>query len=528
MTGNLYTQALPPRCSLVDRAAVMTVLPHVGPAERSLRHVDRRFALMRLTNFFVPAARHLRFGEAVDMLIETGYEHRNPGSGKFERRAGIVAKRARSARTRGPLPQLAAPSLTCALIGAPGMGKSRTVDLTLARYEQVVRHASLPTQVTWLKLECPKRGSIRSLCVQFLMQLSALVGNTDYMDMYGVASASDGELQNIMAMLANFHGLGMLVVDEIQHIGRIRDGEHELMTFLTSLSNQLRIPVLFIGTLSVLGQIEHTGRMARRSVGVGSTIWQPLKRGDEWNALFAPLWRYQWTSRYTEPTPELEDAFFKATGGIIDLVIKLFLATQLRLIYRSEIRGTDDEVITPDFVKQVARVDFRPVKHIVEALVNGDDRKLRRFDDMHAFDQQFRAAMLDLTEPTIAPRLLSSQAAKEDQAAAKIELGDHYQIIWSRLQKLGLGDDVILRLIDAARAEGFDAEKDLLSFHEKVLKLKAKVKRRHRPGHNLNIDDLDPGDLRYIVLNASKSGMTAFEALLENNLRGLAPDIPEL
>jgi len=169
----------------------------------------------------------------------------------------------------------------------------------------------------------------------------------------------------------------------------------------------------------------------------------------------------------------------------------------------------------------------QPVKHIVEALVNGDERKLRRFDDMHAFDEQFRAAMLDLIEPTIAPRLRSSQAAKEDQAAAKIELGDHYQIVWSRLQKMGLGDDIILRVIDAARSEGFDAEKDLLGFYEKVLKLKAKAKRRPRPGHNLNIDELDPGDLRYITFNASKSGMTAFEALLENNLRGLAPDIPE-
>jgi hypothetical protein len=527
MIENLYTQALPRRCSLEDRASDMTFLPHVDPAERSLRHVDRRFALMRLTKFFIPAARHLRFGEAVDMLIETGYEHRNPGSGNFERRAGIVAKRARSIKARGALPQLAAPSLTCALIGAPGMGKSRTIDLTLARYDQVVRHTSLPTQVIWLKLECPKRGSIRSLCLQFLMQLSALVGNTDYMDMYGVASASDGELQNIMAMLANFHGLGMLIVDEIQHIGRSGDGEHELMTFLTSLSNQLRIPVLFIGTLSVLGQIEKTGRMARRSVGVGSATWEPLKRGDEWDSLFATLWRHQWTSQYTEPTAELADAFYTASGGIHDLLIKLFLATQLRLIYRSEVRGTDDEVITPDFVQQVARVDFRPVKHIVEALVNGDDRKLRRFDDMHAFDEQFRASMLDLTGPAIAPRLLSSQAAKEKQDAAKIELGDHYQIVWSRLQKMGLGDDIILRVIDAARAEGFDAEKDLLGFYEKVLKLKAKAKRRPRPGNNLNIDALDPGDLRYIVLNASKSGMTAFEALLEKGLRGLAPDIPE-
>ncbi len=118
--------------------------------------------------------------------------------------------------------------------------------------------------------------------------------------------------------------------------------------------------------------------------------------------------------------------------------------------------------------------------------------------------------MLDLTEPRIAPRLLSSQAAKENQDAAKIELGNHYQIVWSRLQKMVLGDDMILRVIDAARAEGFEAGEDLLGFYEKVLKLKAKAKGRPRPGNNLNINEFDPGDLLYIVLKASKPRMAAF------------------
>ena len=47
------------------------------------------------------------------------------------------------------------------------------------------------------------------------------------------------------------------------------------MTFLTQLTNQLGIPVVFIGTLSVLPQVQRTARMARRSVGPACALWEP-------------------------------------------------------------------------------------------------------------------------------------------------------------------------------------------------------------------------------------------------------------
>lgn len=523
MSKNPYLDALPPLQSFPELAASLSVLPHINPAERKLRHVERRYALMRLLTFFAPAARHVRLAEGLDMMIRAGYEARNPIGTNFERRAGSISQRRRSGKLLFVSPQSSAPSFCAALIGAPGMGKSRTVGLTLARYPQVVRHRNMPAQVTWLKLECPKRGSLRSLCTQFFVQLSQVIGTTDYIDLYVNGAASETDLQNMMALASNLHGIGLLVVDEIQHIGRSADGEHELMTFLTSLSNQIGVPLLIIGTLSVLPRIKHTSRMARRTVGPASAVWHPLKADPEWNALFERLWQYQWTSSFTELTAEHRETFYTCTGGILDLMIKLFVLVQLRLIYRSEIRGTDDEHITPSFIQQVASTDLLPVRPMVEALVAGNENQIRRFDDLHSFDRLFNHSIAQLVDLEVAEQLSASAGlATPEITLAKFE-GDGLQVVWSKLRSDGLGDDMILRLIEAARHEGHDPEKDVLGFYEQVLKFKTRSKRGQAKMRKLNSNCLEEGDLRRIVPEAAQLGRTAFEALRDRQLGGILP-----
>jgi AAA domain len=523
MGSNPYLEALPRLQSLAELAASLSVLPHFDPAERKLCHVERRYALIRLLSFFAPAARHLRLAEGLDMMIRAGYEDRNPSGVNFKQRARLISQRRRSGQLLFASQQSAAPSYSAALIGAPGMGKSRTVDLTLARYPQVVRHRDMPAQVTWLKLECPKRGSLRSLCTQFFVQLSQVIGTTDYVDLYVNGATSETDLQNLMAVAANLHGIGLLVVDEIQHIGRSVDGEHELVTFLTSLSNQICIPLLMIGTLSVLPRIEHSSRMARRTVGPGSAVWHPLKADAEWNALFERLWQYQWTSSFTKLTDDHRDIFYTCTGGILDLTVKLFVLVQLRLIYRSEIRGTTDESITPGFVQQVASNDLLPVKPMVDALVSGKENQLRRFEDLHSFDRLFNQSIAQLVDAEVAGQLAASAGMTALSAEpAKFE-GDGLQIVWSKLRSDGLGDDVIMRLIDAARHEGHDPEKDVLGFYEQVLKFKTRAQRAQVKIRKLKSSCLEEGDLRRLVPEAAQRGRTSFEALREGQLGGILP-----
>jgi hypothetical protein len=525
VSPNLYLDVLPPLRSLVERRDGIAVLPHYHPAERQMRHVDRRFSLMRLLRFFDPALRHLRISEGIDQLVRAGYETRNPANGGFKTRSRNLSRslKAKTLLFSQPVSE-AAPALTAALIGAPGLGKTRTVERTLAAYAQVVRHSDIPTQITWLKLEYPKRGSLRSLCLQFLTKMSGLVGSTDYTDLYVPGGATEADLQNMMALVANFHGLGLLVIDEIQHVGRSLDGEHDLMTFLTGLSNQLGIPLLIIGTLSVLPRLESTGRMARRAVGPASAVWHPLPFQDEWRDLFDRLWQYQWTCEFTEPSEALRQAFFECSGGILDLLVKLFLSVQLRLLYRSELRGGGDERITPEFVRSVADVDFRPVRHIVKALLGGDEKQIMRFDDLHSFDSGFRSALAQLVDPLIGQRLAVSENTSASGPKIEMPQGDQYEAIWSKLRAMGLGEDLILRLIDGAKADGLDAQQDPFGFYEHVLKGMRQAKRQQKAIRHEKLASLEAHDLRRLVVTAVEQGLTALEILRAAGLVGILPE----
>lgn len=519
---NPYVESLPPLATMRELARQIANRPHHSDAERGLRPVERRYALMRLRQLFVPSARHVRFAEGVDMLLRSGYEGRDPSGAKFTRRQASLARRAEKAPLPSPRP------LGCAsgagsgfLIGAPGMGKTRTVEQILRRYKQTTDLPNLPTQVLWLKLECPDKGSIRSLCMQFFEELSRVVGSTDYEALLAPRKASEDDLMNRMALAASFHGLGILVIDEIQHIGRHTGEEHQLMIFLTQLTNQLAIPVLFMGTLSVLGEVQRTGRMARRSVGPACAIWMPRAKDDEWRALLSEVWRYQWTEGGTPLDEELADAFFECTGGILDLMVKLYLSVQLRLIYRSEVGAGRDEVITPAFVRSVAEADFAPVRPMVEALCLGDRSKLARFDDLHAFDRSYWGALDQLMDRRIGRPL---ETGPVELPKVAVPEGDHYQLIWSKLQSEGLGDDLILQLIDKVRAEGRDAQEDPLGFFERVRKLSKSKKSRQKREAGADPATLDRDDLRKLVAEAAGQGLTPLEAIKGAGLGGIWPE----
>lgn len=520
VAGNLYQQGLPPLRGMQQIACDLASFPHHSDAERALPHVQRRYAVLRLRQLFIPSARHVRMAEGIDMLMRAGYEGRDPAAWKFEARQRRLASR-HQMRAPTSRPLGCAGGAGCGfLIGAPGMGKTRTVEQALRRYEQLIELPGLPAQVSWLKLECPDKGSIRSLCFQFFDELSRVVGKADYAALYLHRRAGEDALMHQMAMAANFHGLGLLIIDEIQHIGRVAGEEHQMMSFLTQLTNQLGIPVLFVGTLSMLAHIQRTGRMARRSVGPACALWKPLTRGSEWQSCFRRLWTYQWTQEPTSLDDELAEIFFEESGGIIDLAVKLYAAVQLRLLYRSEMDAHANEIIIPGFVRSVARTDFAPVRPMVEALNAGDPAKLARFEDLHSFERNYWANMQALVGqsqiPVTVPRTTLHHIVDAEALGG-------LQMIISQLQRDGIGDDIIFNVIDQVRHKGLDPDDNPFTFFGAAKDILRKTKRSRRTGAKLDMDALDDRDLRKLVATAAKRGLTPLEAISGANLGGIWP-----
>ena len=71
---------------------------------------------------------------------------------------------------------------------------------------------------------------------------------TRYLVQHGKARIGVDHMMLHMSQVANLHGLGALVIDEIQHLIRGRGNDPEdLLNFLVTLVNTIGVPVLVIG-----------------------------------------------------------------------------------------------------------------------------------------------------------------------------------------------------------------------------------------------------------------------------------------
>lgn len=225
-----------------------------------------------------------------------------------------------------------------------------------------------------------------------------------------------------MVAVANLHSLGVLVIDEIQHLGKAGDEEHRLMTFLTTLINNIGVPVLFVGTMSAFERFSRTVRIGRRAVGLTSDVWENFAFEDpQWSHFIKKLWEYQWTSEYTPPTEEMLKLLHDRSGGVIDVVLKLWFAIQVTLIDQGETRGgLWRESIDEDVINKVADRHLKPLQGFLDAVRSDDPRRLREFDDAAPRNQEFLKSIREIDGPIV------GELGMEDFAGDRTRNGPAY------------------------------------------------------------------------------------------------------
>lgn len=123
------------------------------------------------------------------------------------------------------------------------------------------------------------------------------------------------------------------------------------------MMNTIGVPVALIGTNTARTLIEADLAASRRFIG-NIPAFVPFVKGAMWMQFLKELWRYQYLRVYT-PMDGFEDLFLQLTGGIPDLVVKLYLLVQLRLF------GKKSEVINETVIRQTADLLLFPVKNRV-------------------------------------------------------------------------------------------------------------------------------------------------------------------
>ncbi|MBS0353423.1 MAG: ATP-binding protein [Proteobacteria bacterium] len=384
--GNPLIEALPPSMSDEELFEALTLLPDFAPEQRSWPTHERIHMLETLQNFMVPLSKHLELARAIDSMMRAGYVGRAPRTPEHaqifqsiyeKQQAGIPFRQSVTSRT---------PQLSTSLVGLSGMGKTTTVNRWCAHLPRVIYHQDLNVyQVPYLHVEMPSDGSsIKGLAHGILQKLDELLPGANYFETYAGRSGRTGadSLMRSVARVMNMHLVGLLICDEVQNLSNANKGGQTVMTELVSACNDLKVPILFIGTNKAAKVLSLDFRQSRRASGHGITPWDRFypqaEPGEinEWREFVEVLWAHQWTRKPTPLDEHLLDVLHYYSQGVIDIAIKIFASSQARAMLDGS------ETLTAELISDVYNKELKLLHPMIGALRAGDTEALMQYDDI--------------------------------------------------------------------------------------------------------------------------------------------------
>lgn len=539
---NPYIEALPPIFEEDYVALNIARHPKYNNEHRMLGKETRLHLVQQISDYVEPLSVHLSVEKRLSRLIRHGYKARNPFSPEHVRQFHIGFKDIleKGVDEKGAnLAGIRSTAAGFAILGVSGQGKTTAIESSLLLYPQVIHHSTykdqpfIRKQLVWLKLNCPHDGSLKGLCFNFFQAVDANLG-TNYFQKFVSKGSTVDILIPIMAHIATLHGVGVLVIDEIQNLSFLKSGGAErMLNYFTQLINTIGVPVVLIGTFKAMKLLSGSFSQARRSTGQGDLIMDRLEEGEEWDYFLHNLWAFQWTSSDTKLSEPLKKAMYNLSQGIIDIAVKLYMLAQWEAIDNG-----GNERITVSLLNMVIDRDMQLVKPLLKILKRRDLDKLPLIDDLY---------------PNWNELDLFLQKSKE-----KVNMQGEMRKQYNRKDKIEIDEEVLIELVKTAVEFGAPADiaerisKDLLQINDAdvdIITLRnqvvSEVNRFIEPEDIVNSTSnkgskgqfnntktsknkknelLDEDDLRNAVQSKSDRGKEIYEKLVELE-KGAAKDI---
>lgn len=419
--GNPFIEALPavlePRQVAEKIQGAIDFTSYDTQASASVR---AHLISQMMEQFFYPINRHIDLEKKLSIMIREGYVGRNPKDGSLNTRLQNGYERLMSGEDDSfRFPAVTSTARSLAFIGCSGSGKTTTLNKILSLYPQVIYHPELNfTQIVYLRVDCPHDGSLKSLCLHFFRAIDQAL-DTNYEKKYALKRHGIETLLNLMRQISNHHAIGILVIDEIQHLSINKSGGAEkMLNFFVTLVNTVGLPVVMVGTPKARFIFEADLRSARRGAGFGSVFWEQMKQepdiklGDgktmrsEWNQFTDKLWRLQWLKKSDIIlSNRVRERWYDLSQGILDIAVKIFVLAQLRAIDHGI------ERITVPLLQTTYDEDLRPIHPMIDALRSGRADKIAQFSD--------------LVIPDIDKKLLTLQSQLQQRGAEFDEFSEY-------------------------------------------------------------------------------------------------------
>lgn len=514
---NPFIEALPPLMELMQLKRGLEGRVDFSPENIQAQPRQRAHMVASLLDdFFQPLAQHVLLEERISIMIRRGYVGRNLHDGSLNKHLQNGYERIMTGELDSFKFQDARSTASClSLIGCSGSGKSSTLARILATYPQVIYHEQHNFfQISYLKIECPNNGSLKSLCLNFFREVDRVLG-TNYETDYGLKRHGIPTLLALMSQVANHRAIGVLAIDEIQRLSIRRSGGREqMLEFFVELVNTVGIPAVLIGTPKARPIFEVELQSARRSTGLGSLYWQPMPKyselpnaKSEWVAFTNKLWRYQWLKRRDEVlSDDVRDCWYELSQGVLDIVVKLFVLAQLRAI------ASGLERITVKVLRSVYNDELKPVHPMLDAMRRGDPELVSKYSDLRVED--------------IDKRLLSlHQKITQLPVEAELPFGNNEQAmrLYNLLSQMDCSSELLISLVKKVFREKpkltlremmplvlswYDEDQDSIIGKPKMVKAKL-VKRT-------DWSTLESNDLRFIYSQAKKGD--TYQSIQEKGL----------
>jgi len=415
--ANPLIEALPPLLDAYDATLDLKSTLKFEASDLAQSRVIRAHNICRIQDdFFQPLSSHMALNERVSIMIRGGYVGRNPQNGMLQRHLQNGYERVQ----RGELSafrydDVGSTAQSMLLIGCSGSGKTTSLKRVLSAYPQVIYHPEMNLeQVVYLKIDCSHNGSLKEICLNFFRALDHALGE-NYEKRYGLKKHGIETMLALMAQIANAHALGLLVIDEIQHLSRSKSGgSQETLNFFVTMVNTIGVPVMLIGTPKARDIFEADLRSARRGAGFGAIYWEPMPQyfkgapNNEWIGFTNNLWKLQLLQkRDLLLSDDIRALWFDLSQGVMDIVVKLFILAQLRAL------ALGKERITTGLLQQVYDDDLIPVHPMLEALRSGIPERIARYSDLMVPEMDKRLIQLQQKIASISQETPATLAMKE-------------------------------------------------------------------------------------------------------------------
>ncbi|RST76163.1 ATP-binding protein [Siminovitchia acidinfaciens] len=515
--NNPLIEALPPILTSQKVIHLMSVFPHFDINERFDSDEIRFHYIQRLYDYFHPLTRHIALERRFSTVIRKGYVNRNPISKDTVKYMNDSYKSLKEGKL--PEPDQINTENTVqgfSLIGVSGTGKSTTYKRIIKSYPKYIKHTNHKgnhmniAQIPFLNLECPSDGSLGGLCHKFFEEVDLRIGSKykerfkNYRVQYMLTE---------MVHLTRLHNVGVLIIDEIQHLSVQKvQGVNKMLNFFVGLVNQIGVPVILIGTNKAFDMLNKEFRQALRSDGQGSNKedWERMKNDRNWQLVMDGLLHYQWTRTPVENEEDLlkiKNALYVESQGIIGIAVKLFAATQMEAILNRK------ETITEELIQSTFKRCFGSLQPMIDALKSGNQEEINKYDDLKERLKEIMNQIEDDYKTNILVQAI-------EEAKSKGGNDGYYQLLTVRLANKITDSKIVQSSVKEVLSKFNYHQYSIDELFQMALTIaEGKITRKKgRKNKNNSTEALKENDLRKLRLEALDRKISTYEMLKEKNI----------